>query len=182
MPSTKKQVVAESEQAQAQVGQQIEELRKEARTKGLDILQTPQGFTIIPVDPDGKPLKGEELTAEERAALEPLAKTINEKLRDIRRYAAQQQMKLAENVEDMNRKVAENAVGGLMEDMEEAFSNEPELVNWLKAMRADILADITRFRTHIRRRRPRPGARAPKRAVPWNGVSSRRSDATRSTC
>ncbi len=171
-----KQLEAENEQAQERVGQQIEALRGEARKEGLEIVQTPQGFSIIPIDEDGKPLPPEALTDERRAALEPAAKAINDKLKEIRRYAAQQQMQLAENVQGMNRQVAENAVGGLLDEMAEAFADHAELVAWLEQMRADILDDITRFRP-LPEGAPDGGLQAPERRYAVNLLVDRTADA-----
>ena len=140
---------AESDAVQGEISEQIETLRHEAREHGLDITQTPQGFSIFPIDAEGRPLPQEALAAlsePQREALEERAKGINEKLRDIRRFAAKQQSKLAENLQGMNREVAENAVGGLLDDLAEGFADQEPLQTWIAALRADILDDITRFR------------------------------------
>ena len=68
--------------------------------------------------------------------------SFNGKLRDVRRYAAQQQLKLAEQLQDMNRQVAENAVGGLMDEIAAAFSEHKALVGWLEGLVQGIQATL----------------------------------------
>ncbi len=140
---------AESDAVQGQITEQIEALRQEARGQGLDISQTPQGFSMIPVDGEGRPLAPEALAAlgeEQRQALETAAKEIGDKLRDIRRFAARQQSQLAESLQGVNREVAENAVGGLIDTLAESFAEHDILEAWIDTLRHDILDDITRFR------------------------------------
>ena len=140
---------SESDAVQGQIAEQIEALRQEARDSGLDVAQTAQGFSILPIDEQGQPLSPEALAAlsdEQRQALEAAAKEISDKLRDIRRFAARQQSALAENLQGVNREVAENAVGGLIDELEEAFSEHEILRDWIATLRHDILEDITRFR------------------------------------
>ncbi len=155
-----KQVEAQNDRVQQQLAEQIEVLRDELRGQGMDLLQNPQGMSIIATDEQGQPVPSEALTAERRDKLETLAKGVNEKLRDLKRYAAQQQMQLAENLQDMTRQVAENAVGGLMEEVEARFSDHPEITAWLEEMRQDLLENIGLFH-------PRPdGSPHPPGAAP----------------
>ena len=162
-----KQVVARNEQLQSLIAERIEALRQEARQVGLDVLQTAQGFTIVPVGPDGKPLQGEDIPADRQAALETAAKDVNAKLRDLRRFVAQQQMQLAEEMQGTNRQVAEHAVGGLIDEIADAFSVHPDLVAWLEEMRADILDNIARFQADPKGAGA-AGAEAPERRYAVN--------------
>ena len=140
---------SESDAVQGQIAEQIEALRQEARGNGLDVAQTAQGFSILPIDEQGQPLTPEILAAlsdEQREALEAAAKEISDKLRDIKRFAARQQSELAENLQGVNREVAENAVGGLIDELDAAFAEHEILRAWIATLRHDILEDITRFR------------------------------------
>ena len=140
---------SKSDAVQGQISEQVEAVRQEARSQGLDISQTPQGFTILPIDEQGQPLTPEALAAvpdEQRQAMEETAKAISDKLRDIRRFAARQQSELAENLQGVNRQVAENAVGGLIDELEAAHEDHEALKAWIATLRQDILDDITRFR------------------------------------
>ena len=140
-----RQIEKESAAVQEEVNARIEELRKEAREQGLDISQSPQGFSIIPVGADGKQISLEGVPEVRRERLQQAAQALTEQLRELRRYAAQKQMAFAEQVKSMNRQVAENAVAGLMDEMEAAFSSHGELVDWLREMREDVLENIHRF-------------------------------------
>ena len=140
-----KQIEARSDQVQQLVAAEIERLRVEARAEGLDIVQTPNGFNIIPIGEDGQPLPPEVIPDDRREQLDADAREISGKLRDIRRYAARQQIKFAEQVAETNRQVAENAVGGLIDEIGSDFAGHAEIVTWLEEMRADILENIARF-------------------------------------
>ena len=162
-----KQVESQNEEVQRRLAEEVEQLRAEARSQGLDIEQGPRGFTIVPVGPDGEALAADAIPEARRQDLEQAARTIGEKLRDLRRYAAQQQLQLAEQVAEMNRQVAENAVGGLMDEMEGAFADCKELVAWLKEMRADILENLGRFKPPAEAK-GEPGANSPERRYAVN--------------
>jgi predicted ATP-dependent protease len=162
-----KQLEAQNEEVQRRLAEEIEKLQAEAKSQGLDIQQSPQGFTIVPVGPDGAQITAEDIPEARRKDLEESAREISAKLRDLRRYAAQQQMRLAEQVGDMNRQVAENAVGGLMDEMEDAFAGYEELVAWLKEMRADILENLARFKPQAEAGAA-PGSDSPERRYAVN--------------
>ena len=53
----------ESDAVQGQIAEQVEALRQEARSRGLDVAQTAQGFSILPIDEQGQPLTPETLAA-----------------------------------------------------------------------------------------------------------------------
>jgi predicted ATP-dependent protease len=162
-----KHVVAQNEQLQALIAERIEALRQEARKDRLDIAQTAQGFTIMPVDENGAPLAADDIPPERQETLEAKAKEINAKLRDVRRYAAQQQVKLTEELQDMNRQVAENAVGGLIDEISAGFAEQLELIEWLEEMRGDILDNLARVQP-TKPGQPTAGDQVPERRYAVN--------------
>ena len=157
-----KQIEEQSDQLQRLVAAEVERLREEARSQGLDIVQTPNGFNIVPIGDDGEAAPMEAIPEARRARLDEAARELSGKLRDLRRYAARQQIKFAEQVAETNRQVAENAVGGLIEEIETEFASYSQLVSWLKEMRADILDNIARFQ-HKTDQKTEPGAESPER-------------------
>ena len=72
-PEYERQVEEQSNLVQQQVNQEIENLRKIARGEGLDIVQSPQGFSIVPVGPDGEQISSEGMPKAERKRLEEAA-------------------------------------------------------------------------------------------------------------
>ncbi len=149
-----KQIEAEGDEVQRLMGERMEALRATVRDQGFELLQGPQGMSIVELDAEGQPASPEGLSDERREQLEAVTKEVNEKLRDLKRDAAQRQVRLAESIRDMTQRVAENAVGGLLDEIAERFSDHGEITAWLADMRRDLLENIALFQ-------PRPDASPP---------------------
>jgi len=137
---------AAGEKVQREIAKAFEAIRAEARTHGLDLAQTPQGVTVVPVGPDGKPVEVDSIPEERRGDLEAAAKAISEKLRDMDREATQRKIELGTWIHDFSRQVAENATGGFLDAVIGEFQQYPGLAHWLVELRVDVLENIARFR------------------------------------
>ena len=123
----------------------LESLRNEARGVGLDILQTPQGLSVAAVEDDGQALLPEQVTGELRKVLEAQGKNITAKLREINRKAGKDQLSFASWVQEYNTRVADNAVGSLMDDLAEEYEWHEGLSSWIGDMRADLIENFQMF-------------------------------------
>ncbi|MEM7168965.1 MAG: AAA family ATPase [Pseudomonadota bacterium] len=139
------QVQAAQQDAQSQVGAEIDALRKDAKSKGLDLVQTAGGITVTPVGPDGNPINPAEIAEAQKEAVETALQEINKRLRAINRMAGERQMDLAEALRDLNRAVADRAIGGLLDSLAEAFEGQSDLAAWIESLREDILANVRLF-------------------------------------
>ena len=129
----------------AEIGKAIEAARAEAAAAGLSLVQSPQGLMVAAVDAEGKPRDLSDLPEAERAAMEAAGQKVGQMLAEINRDAARRQAALAESVGALNRSVAENAVGGLVDTLIDRFKDVQSLNRWLVAFRVDLLENIALF-------------------------------------
>ena len=129
----------------AEIGSAIDAARAEAKTAGLSLVQSPQGLMVAALDEDDKPRDVSGLPEAERKAMEEAGQRVSQMLAEINRDAARSQAKLAEDVQALNRAVAENAVGGLVDELISRFNDVQSLNRWLVAFRVDLLENLTLF-------------------------------------
>ncbi len=129
----------------AEIGAAIEIARAEAETAGLSLVQSPQGLAVAALGDDGKPRDVSDLPEAERKAMEEAGQRVSQMLAEINRDAARRQAKLTEDVRELNRTVAENAVGGLVDELMSRFHDVPGLNRWLVAFRVDLLENLALF-------------------------------------
>ncbi|MEP4380089.1 MAG: AAA family ATPase [Alphaproteobacteria bacterium] len=129
----------------AEIGKAIEAARAEAERAGLSLVQSPQGLAVAALDDDDKPRDVSKLPEAERKTLEETGQRVSQMLAEINRDAARRQAKLLEDVRELNRAVAENAVGGLVDELISRFSDVQGLNRWLVAFRVDLLENLALF-------------------------------------
>ena len=126
----------------------VHEIEEKAKAKGFTLQSTPMGFVALPVV-DGKPLTQEEFFAlrkekqdeiKERQA--ELQLEMNQGLKKINRFERQ----LRDRVRELDREIALNAVGQILDDLEEKYPAHPKILPYLKAVKEDILQNIDDFR------------------------------------
>lgn len=128
-----------------EIGKAIDAARAEAKTAGLSIVQSPQGLMVAALDEDDKPRDVSDLPEAERKAMEEAGQRISQMLAEINRDAARRQAKMVEDVQALNRAVAENAVGGLVDELIARFQDLQSLNRWLVAFRVDLLENLALF-------------------------------------
>ena len=129
----------------AEIGKAIDVARAEAKTAGLSLVQSPQGLMVAALDEDDKPRDVSDLPEAERKAMEEAGQRVSQMLAEINRDAARLQAKLVEDVGALNRSVAENAVGGLVDELIARFQDVQSLNRWLVAFRVDLLENLALF-------------------------------------
>jgi lon-related putative ATP-dependent protease len=127
-----------------QQGKTLEELGERAKEKGLAMIRTPTGLVFAPIR-DGEVMSPEEiqsLSEEERERLEKEASSLQEELQKILLQLPRIQREVREKVKNLNHEVAEISVGGLMAELREKYTDFPEIIEHLDAVRGDIVANI----------------------------------------
>ncbi|MBO6782611.1 MAG: AAA family ATPase, partial [Alphaproteobacteria bacterium] len=149
-----------------EVGKAIEAARAEAEKAGLSLVQSPQGLMVVPLGDDGKPRDISELPEEERTAMEQAGQRVTQMLGEINRDAARRQAALVDEVRELNRSVAENAVSGLIDEFAARFSSHGSLNRWLVAFRVDVIEKLDLFRPDDGEAALPPGMPRPPRPTP----------------
>lgn len=120
------------------------ELRAQAEQVELAVLRTPAGLAIAPVS-DGEVISPEEfqnMPPEKRESLEKNISDLQEQLEKMLINLPGWQRELREQVTDLNREVADIAVGGLIRELMEKYAEHEQIVEHLKAVQADVVRNV----------------------------------------
>jgi lon-related putative ATP-dependent protease len=125
----------------------FEELQKKAEGKGIAPLRTPAGLVFAPVK-DGQVLSSEEVQAlskEEQQRLEDKVETLQDELQKIVQQMPSWQRETQEKLKELNREMANFAVGGLIDELREKYSDYPDIVDHLNAVQKDVVENARDF-------------------------------------
>jgi lon-related putative ATP-dependent protease len=134
----------------------LQELDARAGQEGfiLNISQT--GLMIFP-GKEGKPLSEEELKAlndEEREALRQKSTALHTEMNDVIRKIRKMEKEFQEKEKKLDQDVALYVVGHQMDELLEKYKDLPQVLDYLKEVKADILKNIDDLKR-------RPGAPGP---------------------
>ncbi len=128
----------------AEISKRLEALREEARTKGLDIAQTPQGMQVVRAGGDEAP-EWLTLPEEERRGIEAAGREIGQKLGDFNGWAAVEQQKLQEQAQGMSKTIAESAIAILVDAVKVEYTEHTGIARWLDSLKADAVENLAFF-------------------------------------
>jgi predicted ATP-dependent protease len=127
------------ETIQTGIGTDLETLRQDARSHGLDVVQLPDGGLRLrraEATGDGPPRSAEDDEAE-RVLAASLAR--------FQMQAASAQLKLGERLRELNRSIADEVASAMLEALVTEFSGFGGLSRWLTELRVEILENPTQF-------------------------------------
>lgn len=139
------QVRAENAKLQQSIAEEMEALRADARANGLDVMQSPQGASVVPINAEGQPTNLDEFPEEEQKRLQEKGREIGERLNALNRHAAQQQAELGQRVREITQGAADSALDVQFEAVRGEFSGYGGVVRWLVEMRNDVLDNLHLF-------------------------------------
>ena len=128
--------------------QKLQELEREVQERGLAIGRGPTGLIIAPAK-DGEVLSPQEyqqLDPQEREEIEQKRKEMQEKLEDELRRGQKLEKEARKKVADLDREVAQFAVGGLFDDIEEEYRDIDSVVEYIENVREDVVDNVEIFR------------------------------------
>ena len=143
-----REISVRRESMQKELAGQLEDLKTEARAGGLDIVQIEKGMMVVATGPDGEAMALDSFPPPEREKLEAAAKQLNERLFEFNRSATKLNVEFMSEAADLNRQVADSAVGDLIDELEAEYSGYAGLRRWIVELRADILENLHLFRPH----------------------------------
>ena len=124
----------------------FEELQERARQKNITLLRTPVGLALAPIKDDTviNPEEFAKLPEAERKELEANLELLQSDLQEIIRQLPEWDKERREEIRELTREVTRHAVGHLMDALEDGFKQYPAVVNYLEALKADVIenADI----------------------------------------
>lgn len=125
----------------------IRALGDEAAARGIALLRTPEGFVFAPLR-QGRVLPPddyEKLPDEEKARIDELIRGYQARLEEVLRALPKWHREMHEALRQLNEETAMLAVGHSMDDLFRAWGEFPQVVEYLVAVRDDVLANTGLF-------------------------------------
>ena len=136
-----------TEELQEQQSEAFQELQEKAEQKGIALLRTPAGLVFAPVK-EGEVLSPEEVKAlseEQRKQLEAEVETLQGELQKIVQQVPSWQRETQKKLKALNREIANFAVGGLIDELREKYSDYTAIVDHLDSVQRDIVENARDF-------------------------------------
>ncbi len=133
---------------EAKRDQLIEQIDRDAAKQGLAVQITPVGILIVPLV-EGHPMTREEFEAlpeKDKQSIrergEKLQSEVTQTLRQVRHL----ERELEERYRQLDREVAEFAIGHLVEDLGEKYQAFPRVIEYVNSLQNDIVEHLEDFR------------------------------------
>jgi lon-related putative ATP-dependent protease len=126
----------------------VEEIGKAAREKGIALIQTPTGFALAPMKGDEviTPDEFDALPDEEKKRFQEEIKKLDEQLHKIVHHFPGWRREHHAKIRDHNRETVATAVGHLIEELRGHYEDLPEVIAYLEATLADLIANAAELR------------------------------------
>jgi len=125
----------------------LQELHHFAEDKGFILKSANTGYVSIPIY-NGKEISAEEyesLEAEVKKDIEERSQKIQEKAVEFIRQIQQFEKKVKEKIKNLQDEMALFAIGHLIKNLQDKYSDNPELVNYFIDVQKDILYNLDNF-------------------------------------
>ena len=135
------------EEFQEQQAEAFEELQRQAEEQDVAIIRAPAGLAVVPTK-DGEPLSSEdiqELSEEEQERLKAQVEEIQEDLEKILRQVPGWQREMRERMRELDREVAQFAVGGLIDELGEKYAEFDAVTAYLDDVQQDVVENVQDF-------------------------------------
>jgi len=146
---------------QERSGQLVEELTQRAAVQGFSLRRSSTGFVTVPLV-DGKPLSGEEyeaLPAETKEDIERRSNALQFDIRDTIRRVQQAEREAREKIRKLDAQVGLFCAGHRIDALKEKYQEHPQVVEYLEALKQDILNNLELFRAEEEEHNVPPWAR-----------------------
>jgi len=128
----------------------IRALGEESAANGVALLRTPDGFVFAPTRNDKvlEPDEYDKLPDEEKARIDERVAAYQARLEEIIRSIPKWRREMRQALRRMNEETAMLAVGHLMDDLFATYGGLPAVVEYLQAVREDVLQNTDLFLKH----------------------------------
>ncbi len=126
----------------------IESLSKEVEKEGFLLQVSHMGMLIVPAGKDGSPITQEELAdmpKEEKERLKQKSDELHEKMKEAVKEIREQEAELKKSKDKLKKDTALFIVSHHMEPYFEKYSDEKDVIEFLKAVQEDIVENIDNF-------------------------------------
>ena len=124
------------------------ELRAEAESQGIDLLQTPEGFAFSPMRGNEiiSPEEYSKLPEQERARIEATIAELQEKLENIFSHLPQWRRERSERMRQLNREMMLATVVHLLDELRGLYADLPDVLDYFNAAQEDMVNHVDDFR------------------------------------
>jgi len=125
----------------------LSDLGDEAERSGFTIQATPLGLTLIPIL-DGKPISDEQFASlpdHVQKEIDAKRKGLESKFEDAMKQIAALEKETRAALRKLSNDAIQYAIGFLMDSIQKAYEDIPEVASYLKDVRADILENYELF-------------------------------------
>ncbi len=136
-----------NEEFQERQSQAFQVVREQAEEKDVGLLRTPSGLVFAPIK-DGQVLSPEEiqeLSEEARKQLEAEVETLQGELQKIVQQVPGWQRDSQDKLKQLNREMAAFAIGGLIDELRQKYSDHDDVVAHIDAVENDIVENARNF-------------------------------------
>jgi lon-related putative ATP-dependent protease len=126
----------------------ISQLEKKVNKEGFILNISQVGMMIIP-SKDGKPMDEDSIGAlpeKERKRLQKVSQVLQKEMKETMRAIKNLDRGLKEKIKALDNKIALYRVGHLIEELETKYRDLPEVLDYLRDMREDIILNIDTFK------------------------------------
>lgn len=135
------------EELQDRQEQAFRKLDREAGEKGITVIRTPDGYTMGPMV-DGRPLDQQEyakLSDEEKQRIEKLIADLQLELQAIIQNMPLVQREHHQRIKALNQEITQHTVEQLIAWMENSYRDQPEIMDYLQAVKLSAIKDVEAF-------------------------------------
>jgi len=125
----------------------IDNLMEQAQTKNIEIVRTPTGFTMVPIE-DGEMIEPEDFAEKplnERRIVEAKIVTLEQKLSEILARLPGQQKQRAEELQALNEEMAKRAVSAALHGVRARFEKFKPVLSYLDDVEHDLVRHVGFF-------------------------------------
>jgi len=141
----RRQAVLESfKEKQAEM---FNELQEKANQEGLAMIKTPSGIAFAPHDQEGvlAPEEVNELSESEREEMKETIEELQEELQKILQQVPNWQREAKQEIKDLNKEMANFAIGGLINELLEKYEEHEEVVEHIKQIQDQVVENADHF-------------------------------------
>ncbi|MDH3388932.1 MAG: AAA family ATPase [Gammaproteobacteria bacterium] len=127
--------------------QAFNKINQEATNQGIVIMRTPGGYTLGPVV-NGRPLDQQEyekLPDAEKERIEKLIADLQLELQEVIRDMPLLQRELHQRIKALNEEITEHTVEQLIAWMENAYLNQPQVMEYLQQVKQNAITNAEAF-------------------------------------
>jgi lon-related putative ATP-dependent protease len=124
------------------------ETQQRAQERNIALIRTPAGLAFAPLR-EGEVISPDEfqkLPEEERKQFEEDITELQQRLQETMRQMRQWEHEAREKVKELDRQMATFAVGHLIDELLEKYTELPDVVDYLNAVQQDVVENVDQFR------------------------------------